>query len=234
MRASRLLALVLALQQRGPMTAGQLAVLLEVSRRTVLRDIAALNEAGVPVVTTQGAGGGVALLPGFRSVLAGVSRDEAAGLLLAGQPKLASALGLAAPAAAARAVLASALAPVAWREATDVERWFLHDIGDSAASGPAAAALRVSPGRLGRACVSGSSWATSRSAWSGPWVWSSRPAGGCSSMTRWTRAAAPQSLRSTRSARWFCWGPRAAVRPGSTSRSSGPPTAPRAPDPWSC
>ena len=84
-----------------------------------------------------------------------MSRDEAAGLLLAGQPQLAAALGLAAPAAAARAVLASALAPVAWREATDVERWFLHDVlhdlDDSAASRPAAGALP----RLARATREG-------------------------------------------------------------------------------
>ena len=56
-RAGRLIAMLLTLQQRGRMTAAQLAEQLEVSQRTVLRDVEALSEAGLPIFTTQGSGG---------------------------------------------------------------------------------------------------------------------------------------------------------------------------------
>ena len=69
MRASRLIGLLGLLQARGRMTAGQLAAELEVSQRTVLRDIEALSAAGIPVYAVRGCLGGFALLDGFRSDL---------------------------------------------------------------------------------------------------------------------------------------------------------------------
>ncbi len=69
MRASRLVGLLGLLQARGRMTAGQLAAELEVSPRTVLRDIEALGAAGIPVYAVRGSRGGFELLDGFRSDL---------------------------------------------------------------------------------------------------------------------------------------------------------------------
>ncbi|MBI3746895.1 MAG: HTH domain-containing protein [Chloroflexi bacterium] len=66
MRAGRLLNLVLILQQRGRATAAELADRLEVTERTVMRDIEALSGAGVPVYAIRGPGGGFQLLEGYQ------------------------------------------------------------------------------------------------------------------------------------------------------------------------
>ena len=68
-RASRLVGLLGLLQARGRMTAAQLAAALEVSPRTVLRDIEALSAAGIPVYAVRGNLGGFELIEGFRSDL---------------------------------------------------------------------------------------------------------------------------------------------------------------------
>jgi predicted DNA-binding transcriptional regulator YafY len=82
-RASRLIELLGLLQARGRMTAGQLAAELEVSERTVLRDIDALSAAGIPVYAVRGCAGGFELVDGFRSDLPaprdGRDRPPAAG-----------------------------------------------------------------------------------------------------------------------------------------------------------
>ena len=94
MRADRLVSLVLLLRQHGRLSAARLARELEVSTRTVLRDIEALSAAGVPVYAERGRLGGFALLPGFRTELTGLNHDEALALLVAGSRRGAQAFGL--------------------------------------------------------------------------------------------------------------------------------------------
>lgn len=94
MRADRLVSLVLLLRQRGRLTADALAAELEVSTRTVMRDIEALSAAGVPVYAERGRHGGYALLPGFRTELTGLTDDEAVAVLAAGSAHVDPALGL--------------------------------------------------------------------------------------------------------------------------------------------
>lgn len=77
MRASRLLQILLLLQNRGRMTSAELARELEVARRTILRDIDALTEAGLPIIVHRGNQGGVELGFNYRTRLTGLAADEA-------------------------------------------------------------------------------------------------------------------------------------------------------------
>ena len=127
MRAARVLDMLLVLQRRGRMTARELADALEVSERTVLRDVEALSEAGAPIYTARGAGGGIELLDGFETRLTGLTTDEARCLFLVGQPQVAHRLGLSAPTLTVRNKLLNAIAPALAQEADGLATWFLHD-----------------------------------------------------------------------------------------------------------
>ena len=114
MRASRLLSLLMLLQTRGRMSAPALAAVLEVSPRTILRDIDELSAAGVPVWADRGRDGGFVLQAGWSTELTGLTEAEAQGLFLAGLPKAATELGLGHAAASAHLKMLTAL-PAALR-----------------------------------------------------------------------------------------------------------------------
>jgi predicted DNA-binding transcriptional regulator YafY len=125
MRADRLVSLVLLLRQRGRMTADTLARELEVSTRTVLRDIEALSAAGVPVYAERGRHGGFALLPGFRTELTGLNHDEALALLTAGSGRGEQVFGLGSALASAMRKVVDALPESHRATASDAARRIL-------------------------------------------------------------------------------------------------------------
>ncbi|HEY2979312.1 MAG TPA: YafY family protein [Burkholderiaceae bacterium] len=119
MQASRLLSILMLLQSRGRMSAFALARELEVSVRTVYRDVDSLSAAGVPVYGDRGRSGGFQLREGWRTQLTGLTTGEARALLMTGLPGPAKALGLGEAAASAHLKLLAAL-PADWR--SDAER----------------------------------------------------------------------------------------------------------------
>lgn len=130
MRASRLLSILFSLQARGTLTAAAMAAELEVSERTIHRDIDQLSAAGIPVIADRGRSGGFKLADGFRTQLTGFTTSEAETLFLAGLPGPAAELGLADLMTMARAKLLAALPAgadaerVATRFHLDAAGWF--------------------------------------------------------------------------------------------------------------
>ncbi|MFF5474150.1 helix-turn-helix transcriptional regulator [Streptomyces achromogenes] len=131
MKSDRLLSILLLLQTRGRVPAPELAERLEVSVRTIYRDVEALSAAGVPVYAERGRHGGIGLLAGFRTDVTGLTADESRALFVLAAQGAHAALGLdAALASALRKVMAALPAPhrpaaevTSRRVLVDATRW---------------------------------------------------------------------------------------------------------------
>jgi predicted DNA-binding transcriptional regulator YafY len=130
MRADRLLALLMLLQARGRQTARDLAAALEVSERTIYRDVEALSQSGVPIYAERGPGGGVSLLDSYRTTLTGLSEGEVRALFMLSIPAPLADLGVSQELKAALLKLSAAL-PAARRrdEARVRKRFHLDGVG---------------------------------------------------------------------------------------------------------
>ena len=131
MKSDRLLSILLLLQTRGTVPAPELAERLEVSVRTIYRDVDALSAAGVPVYAERGRHGGITLLPGYRTDVTGLTADESRALFVLAAQGAHAALGLdAAIGSALRKVMAALPAPhrpaaelTSRRILVDASRW---------------------------------------------------------------------------------------------------------------
>jgi predicted DNA-binding transcriptional regulator YafY len=122
MRADRLLSILLLLQTRQRMTARELAQRLEVSERTILRDMSALGYAGIPVRAERGAGGGWMLLDSYRTTLTGLKEAEVQALFLTRPQRLLADLGLDKAAEVGLLKLLAALPSASRRGAQDISQ----------------------------------------------------------------------------------------------------------------
>jgi len=127
MRADRLLSILLLLQNQRRLTARELSERLEVSERTILRDMDALSRSGVPVVAERGAGGGWSLLDGYQTRLTGLNAAEIQSLFLARPPSLLADLGIKGQTEAALIKLKASLPEAAREQAERAQQRILID-----------------------------------------------------------------------------------------------------------
>lgn len=122
MRADRLISLLMLLQTKGQMTAQELAQRLEVSTRTIYRDLDALSAAGVPVYAERGPHGGCALLDSYRTNLTGLTEYEVRALFMFTVPGLLADLGVKKESDAAMLKLTAALPAPFQKDAEQVRQ----------------------------------------------------------------------------------------------------------------
>jgi predicted DNA-binding transcriptional regulator YafY len=138
MRAERLLRIISLLQSRGKVTASELADELEVSTRTIQRDMEALSGAGVPVYATRGGDGGWALLKEYRTSIAGLTASDILSIVVGRPRTLLSDLGLADPGDLPMLKLLGTMSPSAKAQAEHARQRIHVDIaGWDGASQPA-------------------------------------------------------------------------------------------------
>src|SRR5690349_10318227 len=125
MRADRLLSILLLLQTGGRKSARELAERLEVSERTIHRDMEALSTAGVPVIAERGSQGGWSLLEAYRTNLTGLNQAEIQALFLTQPPRLLTDLGMRQVAEGALVKLLASL-PMAQRGDAEFMRARIH------------------------------------------------------------------------------------------------------------
>ncbi|CAM5315293.1 YafY family transcriptional regulator OS=Streptomyces alboniger OX=132473 GN=CP975_25135 PE=4 SV=1 [Streptomyces alboniger] len=131
MKSDRLLSILLLLRTRGRVPARELAERLDVSVRTIYRDVEALSASGVPVYAERGRHGGIELLAGFRTDVTGLTADESRALFVLAAEGAHAALGLdAALGSALRKVMAALPEPhrpaaevTSRRILVDASRW---------------------------------------------------------------------------------------------------------------
>lgn len=124
MRASRLLSIQMMLETRGPMSAASLAEALEISVRTLHRDIDQLTAAGVPIYAERGRTGGFRLLDGWNTRLTGLTPSEAQVVFLSGLAGPAADLGLDKPLQGAQLKLMTSLPESSRTEAQKMQSRF--------------------------------------------------------------------------------------------------------------
>lgn len=130
MRADRLLSLLMLLQTHGRMPACRLAATLEVSERTIYRDIDALSGVGIPVYSEPGRGGGFALLDSYRTSLTGLTANEVRALFMLSIPAPLAELGLSQDLRGALLKMAAALPGTHQADERQVrQRFYLDSVG---------------------------------------------------------------------------------------------------------
>jgi predicted DNA-binding transcriptional regulator YafY len=127
MRAQRLLSILMQLQVNRRVTARDLAEKLEVSQRTILRDMEALSGSGIPVIAERGVGGGWSLLEEYQTRLTGLTPEEIQSLFVSRTPRVIADLGLKQTADAAWTKLQAALPTSARKQADFVKQRILID-----------------------------------------------------------------------------------------------------------
>ncbi|SEE42796.1 HTH domain-containing protein [Arthrobacter alpinus] len=125
MRPDRLLSMLLLRQTHGTMAAPRLAAELEVSVRTVYRDMESLSSAGVPVYAERGRNGGISILPDFRTDISGMTPEEAQALFVLLDDTAHTALGFGESLRSALRKLMTALPTSHRDQATRVSQWIL-------------------------------------------------------------------------------------------------------------
>ncbi len=143
MRADRLLSILMILQAHGRTKAHDLADKLEVSERTIYRDIEALSSAGVPVYAERGPGGGCALVEGYRTTLTGLTGDEVRTLFLSGATHAMADLGLGSALDAAKLKLLATLPSIQRQQAERVRQRIHLDTANWNATGEEIPHLRI-------------------------------------------------------------------------------------------